>query len=129
MDGLHLSCRLERRPGAARNARQHVAEACAGLDADVVATAQLLASELVTNALDHGRGPIAIEVVRGVDLRIEISDDSSAPPVVRAVDVENEHGRGMLIVETLAKAWGAGRSRAGLGKSVWFTLDTAVPAT
>lgn len=124
---MHLSFHLNRDPAEAKRARRHVAEACAGMDPDLVATAQLLTSELFTNALDHSDGAITLSVVvAGDDLRVEVTDHAEGSPKVREVDLEDEHGRGMLIVQTLAKAWGAGRYPRGRGKYVWFTLDTAV---
>ena len=126
MAGLHLSFHLNREPGGARQARRHVAEACKGLNPDVVATAQLLTSELFTNALDHADGAITLSVVRNGDLRVEVTDHSVAIPVVRDVDLHDEHGRGMLMVDLLAKTCGAGKYPRGRGKYVWFTLDTAV---
>ena len=126
MSELRKSCNLDRRPGDASLARRHVAESCRGLDPEVVATAQLLTSELFTNALDHSDGSITLTVIHNGDLRVEVTDQSEVCPVVREVDVEDEHGRGMLLVETLAKAWGAGRSPRTRGKYVWFTLDAAM---
>ena len=124
MGGLRKSCDLDRRPGDASLARRHVAEVCRGLDPEIVATAQLLTSELFTNALDHSDGTITLNVVRNGDLLVEVSDHSEHYPIVRDVDLEDEHGRGMLLVATLAKAWGAGRSPRTRGKYVWFTLDS-----
>lgn len=122
---MHLSFHLNRDPAAAVLARRHVANACRGLDPDLVATAQLLTSELFTNALDHSAGAITLSVVMaGGDLRVEVTDHADAAPKIRDVDLEDEHGRGMLIVDTLAKAWGTGRYPLGRGKYVWFTLDT-----
>jgi serine/threonine-protein kinase RsbW len=123
MGGLRKSCNLDRQPGDASLARRHVAESCRGLDPEVVATAQLLTSELFTNALEHSDGSITLTVTHNGVLRVEVTDDSELPPVVRNVDLEDEHGRGMLLVASLAKAWGAGRSPRTRGKYVWFTLD------
>lgn len=123
---MHLSFHLNRDPADAQRARKHVANACQGLDPELVETAQLLASELFTNALDHSEGAITLSVVTTAQvLRVEVTDHAEGAPTVRHADSDDEHGRGMLIVETLAKAWGAGRSSRGRGKYVWFTLDTA----
>ncbi|MEU9446907.1 ATP-binding protein [Streptomyces sp. NPDC048304] len=58
-------------------------------------TAELLVSELVTNALRHTRGPLRLNVqARGSRLRCEVEDTVSSHPVRRAVDTDAEGGRG-----------------------------------
>ena len=84
--------------------------------------AALLVTELATNALRHG-GPGVDLWVRPVDagLRVEIVDGrSDALPRVRRPDADAEGGRGLLIVQALARAWGTDRLTAG--KCVWFEL-------
>ncbi|MES4902919.1 MULTISPECIES: ATP-binding protein [unclassified Streptomyces] len=92
--------------------------------------AELLTSELVTNALVHtdrgaqvtatlGDGPGA---PAGGRLRVEVRDFVSRHPTLRTdAAEEGTSGRGLLLVHTLADAWGV---RAhGVGKAVWFELD------
>lgn len=125
MAPTHRSFHLNRSPSEARTARRHVAEVCRCVHPDVVSMAQLLTSELFTNALDHADGAITLSVVLdSAELRVEVTDHSDGSPVVRDVDVEDEHGRGMLLVDELASAWGAGRYPRGRGKYVWFSLRT-----
>ena len=122
---MHRSFHLNRHPAEAQRARRHVADVCEDVHPDVVSTAVLLTSELFTNALDHSQGAITLSVVLGADdLRIEVTDHAEEAPIVRDVDVEEVHGRGMLLIETLAHAWGSGRYPAGRGKYVWFSLRT-----
>ena len=126
MGARHYSFHLNRHPAEAQKARRHVAEVCSDLPPTVLETATLLTSELFTNALDHSEGAITLSVVLASDdLRVEVTDHADGSPIVREVDLEDEHGRGMLLVDALAKAWGAGRYPRGRGKYVWFTLDTA----
>ena len=126
MGPTHRSFHLNRHPGEARRARRHVAEVCEHVDPDVVSTALLLTSELFTNALDHSDGAITLSVVLdNKDLRVEVTDHAEGSPVVRQVDLDDEHGRGMLLVETLSSAWGEGRYPSGRGKYVWFSLRTS----
>ena len=126
MAPTHRSFHLNRHAADARLARRHVADVCQGVDPDVVATAQLLTSELFTNALDHSNGAITLSVVLDDgDLRVEVTDHADGNPVVRDVDLDDEHGRGLLLVDTLAADWGAGRYPRGSGKFVWFTLRTS----
>ncbi|MGP3983587.1 ATP-binding protein [Streptomyces sp. KR80] len=84
-------------------------------------TAQLLVSELVTNALRYAAGPVRLSLsFRGDTLHCEVEDTSPDPPVVRGAREEDESGRGLLLVQELARAWGSRDSR--VGKVVWFEL-------
>ncbi len=118
-DTVHVS--LERDLSAPEHARGAVGELCADLHPDVSTVAQLLVSELVTNALQHGHGRIDVHIDRSPGrLFVSVDDDSDDEPVVQFSDLDDEGGRGLLIVETLATSWGVHRSDRG--KSVWFTL-------
>jgi PAS domain S-box-containing protein len=107
-----------------RTARQFVAESLDSLghqhDTDL---AVLLVSELVTNAAIHARGESRVRISsrRGV-VRVEVMDPSATAPVMRARNVDAEAGRGMLLVEELADAWGVDMLPHGAGKVVWFEL-------
>ena len=82
----------------------------------------LLTSELVTNAVRHGAGPMGVHVVwDDGGVRVEVEDQSPERPVVQATDPDALDGRGLLLVDGLSSGWGvlAGRT----GKIVWFTLD------
>lgn len=110
---------------AARTARRAVAAAAEthGLPPELVATAELLTSELVTNALHHAAPPfiLGIRETRG-RLRVEVSDcGQEMPRLYHAGPTEIGH-RGLLLVDTLATAWGHDSSSDG-GKTVWFELD------
>jgi anti-sigma regulatory factor (Ser/Thr protein kinase) len=87
--------------------------------------AELLASELVTNAVLHAQSAIELEASRSTTtLRVDVRDvgDSRVALEPRAAPSEAEGGRGLSIVASLADSWGVEES--GLGKSVWFTLAT-----
>ena len=117
---------LRRLPSEAERARHQVSEACSGLARDLIATAQLLTSELFSNALDHGEGDITLKVTRAPgELRVEVSDRSPAPPRVRPVTLSDVRGRGLMILEALALRWGVDPLADGKGKVVWFTLRTS----
>ncbi|WP_254802451.1 ATP-binding protein [Kitasatospora sp. SUK 42] len=87
-------------------------------------TAELLSSELVTNALQHtGKGAV-FDAVLGSDhrLRVEVQDGASRLPGRRR-DPEAEYatsGRGLMLVEALADSWGV--QLRGDGKVTWFEL-------
>ncbi|WP_020133517.1 ATP-binding protein [Streptomyces sp. 351MFTsu5.1] len=85
--------------------------------------AELLTSELVTNALVHtDRDAVVTATVGPQALRVEVRDFVAHRPRVRIPEAgESTHGRGLVLVQSLADAWGV---RAhGVGKSVWFELD------
>ncbi|MDH6139491.1 MULTISPECIES: ATP-binding protein [Kitasatospora] len=90
--------------------------------AELADTAELLASELVTNALLHtGTGArLAAAVTSENRLRIEVSDGGTGLPRPRAADADATGGRGLLLVDALADDWGV-RLRAS-GKVTWFEL-------
>lgn len=125
MDGTRRTVfSLQRDPTGARQARRHVAKACDGLARDVVEIAQLLTTELVTNALDHGEGEITLGITRTPDdLRIDVGDAAPERPRPRSAQPDQTRGRGMLLVESMATAWGVDPPADG-GKRVWFRLRT-----
>lgn len=113
---------------SAGRARAFVGQFCAsaGLAGELRRTASLLVSELVTNAIVHGRSGATVDASLGADgvLRVAVADDSAAPlPAVdRHPQATAEGGRGLLIVSLLATRWGVAPTRGG-GKAVWFELD------
>jgi anti-sigma regulatory factor (Ser/Thr protein kinase) len=81
-------------------------------------SAILLVSELVTNALLHAGGPARLELRPKADrVRICVSDDAPVEPTPQHPDDESDHGRGLMLVDMLAREWGV--VPAGLGKTVW----------
>lgn len=115
---------LQRSEECVRHARRAVAEACRGMARDLVEIAQLLTSELVTNALQHGAGDISVEVTRSPrTLRVSVDDESDNQPRHTTAGVEQIRGRGLMLVEALSSRWGV--ISRDTGKSVWFELRTA----
>ncbi|MFD1933684.1 MULTISPECIES: ATP-binding protein [Nonomuraea] len=88
--------------------------------------AQLLVSELVTNAVRHARGPyrLVLYVVEDL-LRCEVQDADEILPQLRHVDAGDENGRGLAVLDLLACCWGSQRTLEG--KSVWFELPVVAP--
>ena len=108
---------------APRVAREFLAHACCGgHEAAVVEEAQLLVSELVTNAIRYGAPPIELQVrCAGEDrLQIRVRDSDPGVPERRAADEDAESGRGLLLVDLVSDAWGHEDDLDG--KAVWFTL-------
>ncbi|MER5491450.1 SpoIIE family protein phosphatase [Streptomyces sp. NPDC002490] len=115
-------------PGALREARRMIRSAVAAWGAaDRADEIELVADELITNALIHTEGPttVTLRVLSGAErrFRIEVDDPSSALPRRRDAGAEDASGRGLLLVDRLADVWGV-ESRGG-GKSVW--TEFAVP--
>lgn len=88
----------------------------------VVNTVELLTSEVVTNAIVHARsGPqLVVEVCPGF-VRVAVLDMSPQLPVRRLSHLDDSSGRGVVIVDELASAWGVKEERGG-GKRVWFEV-------
>ncbi|MFE0513113.1 ATP-binding protein [Streptomyces sp. NPDC058964] len=85
--------------------------------------AELLTSELVTNAIVHTDDDAVLTAVVGPrGLRVEVRDFVARRPRMCVPNADDgTHGRGLVLVQSLADAWGV---RAhGVGKSVWFELD------
>ncbi|MGY5115765.1 ATP-binding SpoIIE family protein phosphatase [Streptomyces sp. 900105755] len=83
--------------------------------------AELMVSELVTNAVRHShRRPVQLRLIRGETLLCEVDDDDHTLPTLLGVDPAAETGRGLRVVSTLAREWGTSRTAAG--KTVWFEL-------
>ncbi|GGL91333.1 hypothetical protein GCM10010129_38830 [Streptomyces fumigatiscleroticus] len=86
-------------------------------------TASLLASELLTNAVCHAQGPLTLRAWHSArELGVEISDHTVPRPWARTAGTSEENGRGLMLVDALADAWGTRPTTAG--KTVWFTLLT-----
>lgn len=110
---------------SASSARAAVADACRRWRLfELVDTASLLVSELVTNALLHAQPPIGLRITKpsaGL-LHIEVADHSpDLPEADLHPDTSTPGGRGLFIVDSLATRWGYRPD--GRGKTVWFELD------
>ena len=81
----------------------------------------LLTSEIVSNAVRHAAGVLAIRLDRcladGV-VRVTVEDPNTNHPVLRNAGAESMGGRGLMLVEALAARWGSGPTERG--KVVWF---------
>lgn len=110
---------------APRQARDLLAQACATwrVQPDVTQVAQVIATELVTNAVRHARPPMDFSVVlRDEVLHVAVQDGDPQPPRRRTILSErDDHGRGLQLVDGLATAWGC--APAPNGKVVWATVQ------
>ncbi|GLW20574.1 hypothetical protein DI270_023135 [Microbispora triticiradicis] len=114
---------------ARRFVRAALRDWCGDGDREAAEVAELLVSELVANAMRHGRGSplLTLLLLRDDTLRCEVEDEARVPVRARgtasrddAAQREEEGGRGLLIVDTLSRAWGVLPTRRG--KAVWFEL-------
>ena len=109
---------------APSRARRFVAEALLDWQVpDRIDDALLLASELVTNAVEHGSPPATLQIAyREPELLIEVHDASGRLPVLgRLDDPVAERGRGVAIVDAIADSWGV-VDIPNDGKAVWCKL-------
>jgi anti-sigma regulatory factor (Ser/Thr protein kinase) len=121
----HLSLPLEREPTAPRQARAGIRRLLGGRASDdFVEDAQLLTSELVTNAVMYAPSGCRVSawyVAATRALRVEVADDASDVPSVRSpASPSHLGGRGLQLVASRSTNWGV-QSDPG-GKSVWFEL-------
>ena len=94
---------------------------------DVLDAAELVVTELVTNAVLHGAPPVRLVVgVEGDAARIEVSDSSRALPVRPRSSTDGMTGRGLALVDAVSDDWGV-RPTPGqdAGKAVWALVTPA----
>ncbi|MFF4352959.1 SpoIIE family protein phosphatase [Streptomyces sp. NPDC001530] len=80
-------------------------------------TTELILSELVTNAIRYGSGPIGVRVLHDRSLICEVFDGSNTSPHLRYAATTDEGGRGLFLVAQLAERWGTRYTPAG--KVIW----------
>lgn len=111
---------------APREARQFVTAALRswGVTGEQVGDVVLAASELVTNAFEHGRGAIALRLrLAGRCVLLEVRDSSPEDPVLRRPSSRSFRGRGLPMIQAISNAWG--HRRNGDGKWVWAEFRLA----
>jgi anti-sigma regulatory factor (Ser/Thr protein kinase) len=86
-----------------------------------VDVAELLTSELVTNAVLHVGSEVGLVVrLTPLAVRVEVLDASPEPPLPRHYEYDDLNGRGLRLVESMSAAWGFDPNDHG--KVVWFEL-------
>uniref|UniRef100_A0AAU2VSB8 ATP-binding protein n=1 Tax=Streptomyces sp. NBC_00008 TaxID=2903610 RepID=A0AAU2VSB8_9ACTN len=131
MEVHHIRVPVSGTPAGAASARRRIAEEMrtwgAGLGPELLDLAEVVASELITNALRHARGgPITAGVeLNGKALRIAVTDTSFAVPEVGLPDTEAESGRGLFLVTTLADRHGCDPLPSG--KRCWAEFEHTTP--
>ncbi|MGW1191619.1 SpoIIE family protein phosphatase [Streptomyces sp. NPDC002559] len=105
-------------PAAVAGVRKKVAQWLAdrGLYEEAFTT-ELILSELVTNAVRYGEGPIEVRLLYDRNLICEVSDTSSTAPHLRYAATTDEGGRGLFLVAQFAERWGTRYTENG--KVIW----------
>lgn len=126
-----VSYRLTAEPSQVRHAREQARKALFGWGLGEHADlAEIIVSELVTNALSHGYGEIGVRVshARGL-LRVAVHDQGAGQPVRRQATAEDESGRGLALLDGLIGLHGGRRQVAddstGHGKTVSVAICLA----
>ncbi|AWZ08128.1 MULTISPECIES: SpoIIE family protein phosphatase [unclassified Streptomyces] len=107
-----------RRAGAAQLAEW-------GLE-DISFTAELILSELITNAIRYGTAPVRVRLLRDRTLICEVADGSSTSPHLRYAATTDEGGRGLFLVAQYAERWGTRYTERG--KVIWAELPLTATA-
>ncbi|MCX3061030.1 SpoIIE family protein phosphatase [Streptomyces beihaiensis] len=112
---------LPREPKSVGRAREYARAQLLDWDLDpLVDTAELLVSELVTNALRYGEGEIRLRLLLDRTMVCEVWDAGLVQPRRRRARDTDEGGRGLQLVGLLSASWGSRRTPRG--KTVWFEL-------
>jgi anti-sigma regulatory factor (Ser/Thr protein kinase) len=125
---MKRSRRFAQTTSSVPGARQFVAESLAALEPEVGETAVLLVSELATNAVVHASSDFAVTVEYPTPagrVRIEVVDHAPGEPTPLQPPPSDPHGRGLLLVASLAQAWGVKGAGRRAGKTIWFELALA----
>jgi anti-sigma regulatory factor (Ser/Thr protein kinase) len=123
---VDLEVELSRATVAPRDARRALRSWCADrVETDLLVDAELLVSELVTNALRHGQGHIILRASLDDDrLLVEVIDEGSGfERKLHRVDFEQVGGWGLDIVDDVASRWGVHEGTT----HVWFELELPGP--
>ncbi|MDB1086924.1 SpoIIE family protein phosphatase [Streptomyces sp. ACA25] len=113
--------RLDPKAESVREARKLVRESLQRWHLEeLLDSVELLVSEVVTNAVRYAERPVTLRLLRTDVLRCEVGDDVPQLPRLRQAGPADEGGRGLYLVQRLARNWGA--TRLSTGKLVWFEV-------
>lgn len=103
--------------------RRWIARSLPQLGADHLWAAELVATELVTNAYEHGAGPITVTVSATAvpcSALLQVHDEGDGRPEAWKPSPATPRGRGLILVGDLSSAWGVWDT--GSGKTVWARI-------
>jgi anti-sigma regulatory factor (Ser/Thr protein kinase) len=128
---LSAACRLGRDPVEVGRAREVARKALPGWGIpEHTGLAELIVSELVTNAVRHAEGPIEVRVSYACgDLWTEVHDQGAGRPVRQQATTDDEQGRGLELLDGLIDLYGGTRGVVddgdGSGKTVYVAVSLA----
>jgi anti-sigma regulatory factor (Ser/Thr protein kinase) len=129
--GQSACCVLSQDPAQVGRAREEARKALFGWGLGEHADlAGLILSELATNAIRYGEGPVRVRIshVSG-QLRVAVHDQGAGRPVRCRVTADEESGRGLALLDSLIGLHGGSRrtisDRAGPGKTVYVVIGLA----
>jgi CheY-like chemotaxis protein len=119
---LEAELSLEPSPHSPAHARAFTQQVLSGWSCDgLIEDAQLIISELVTNAIRHAGSSATLWLrLTTQTLRITVADEHRASPRPLPFSLTRRHGRGLMVVAALAAAWGVEPHRRG--KAIWAEL-------
>ena len=114
-------------PSAVADARKAVTRTLDSWELDHLAfTTELVASELVTNAIRYAGAPVDLRLILDRSLICEVSDPSQTQPHLRHARLMDEGGRGLFLVHQLTQQWGSRYTSEG--KTIWTAQQIDAPA-
>lgn len=125
--GFTVAAAVEDVPSARRQVAALAENLGLPMSDETLKTVELLASEVIANAVLHSAAPCDVAVTR-IDerLRVEVTDSNPSLPSMVDAGPSDESGRGLLLVDALADAWGT--QPEPWGKTTWFEI-TPEPST
>ncbi|WP_170155108.1 ATP-binding protein [Lentzea atacamensis] len=114
--------------GEVAEARRWTRDVLLGVTEDELQDIELIVTELISNAYDHAVAPYALRLHRSSEpcfVRVEVDDASAELPVLGRSRFDGSRGRGMIIVNRLAKDWGV--TEHATGKTVWAEITCEPP--
>lgn len=110
-------------------ARRYLRELGARMPEELLEDAVVLVSEVVTNAVRHGLPEIGFQIQVSdlpPTIRVRVVDRGEVVALrVSPAEPDQLGGRGLLVLEALASAWGTVSNDPPPGKAVWFEMTLA----
>jgi anti-sigma regulatory factor (Ser/Thr protein kinase) len=100
-----IQASFEAKTASVARARLLVRSSHAEITSEMLERIELVVSEFASNAVVHAKTPFDVRLIIGDPMRIEVTDGSSQPPLVRKPVLPGLDGRGLLIVAAVADRW------------------------